>query len=679
MWVHVILAFIALISALLAGLYVLYIAFLQAGPVLDVSRLNFRQNIQILDRHDEPLYQFSSGENRIFLQGDDVPEIVKKAVIAIEDERFMERSMCVDFRAVLRSMKVHLLEDQLQGASTLTQQLTRMLYLTREKTLTRKMYEILLSCRLETKLTKDQILTLYINGVSFGNGINGIEAAAKMYFGVPATTLSIAQAAVLVSIPQRPSYFSPYGPHVRSAVSTETLRAIRKGEITNTTLDLDIVTTGLLPKNMSGKSGIVRIPGKSDAVIRSMLRLGFITDAEFTQASADLLKITFTPFAHTISAPHFSLWIRDEIESLLVSFAAPAKWEAAGITVHTTLSPQIQSIAENVIRRHQDVLQKAGAKNVALVAVDRVTRQVIGYVGNTDFFATDSEGQIDMAKSPRQPGSSLKPLIYAAAFERGFSPDSIVLDTPLTIGTDAPKNYEGGYRGAITIREALARSRNIPAIRTFQDIGGEDTILELAERLGMTTPSEYKKRQLVRNPGFTFGWPMAIGSTEVPLLEMINLYATIADHGIYRPLRVLCSVTDRQGKRILPVSFGKPVQAILRDAADQVDEILRDSGSRPEGFWRDMLTIPGIDTGAKTGTSNVCFQRDEFGRCTEYGVNNVWTLGYTPELIVGVWVGNADNTVLDPLADGLTVAAPLWRDFIMQSARIYRAEDEACF
>lgn len=660
--------------------YALYISFLQAAPVLDLSRLAFKQNIQILDRRDQPLYQFSSGENRIFLHGDDVPDIVKYALIAIEDERFLERSTCIDIRAVMRALRANALDDDnVQGASTLTQQLTRTLYLTNEKTFTRKIHEILLSCRLETKLTKDQILTLYINGVGFGNGLNGIEAAAQTYFGVPASELTIAQAAVLVSIPQRPSYFSPYGPHVHSTVSTETLRAIRRGEITNTSLDLNMVTTGLLPKNQQGKSGIVRLPGKSDAVLRAMRRLNFISGGEFRNASAELLTLKFTPFAHPITAPHFSLWIRHEIESLLGTFATPSAWEAAGITVHTTLSPYIQNLAENVIRSAQSELMKAGAKNVALVAVDRRSRQVVAYIGNNDFFATEQEGQIDMAQVPRQPGSSFKPLVYAASFERGFTPDTIVLDEPLQIGTDIPKNYEGGFRGPITVREALARSRNIPAIRTFLDIGGEETILEIASRLGMMTPVTYKERQLLTNPNFTYGWPMAIGSIEVPLLEMINMYATIADHGVYRPLRVLCSVTDRQGKRILPITPRKPVQALLRDAADAVDSILRDSGSRPEGFWRDMLTIPGIDTGAKTGTSNVCFQRDEFGRCTEYGVNNVWTLGYTPELVVGVWVGNADNTVLDPLADGLTVAAPIWRAFVEQSARIYRAEEEACF
>lgn len=672
------LAFLALMSAFIVGLYVLYVAFLKAGPVLDLSRLHFNQNIQILDRRGQPLYQFSSGENRIYLQGTDIPDLVKKAVIAIEDERFLERKSCVDIRAVTRALKVNIFDDQMQGASTLTQQLTRMLYLTREKTVQRKLYEILLSCRLESTLTKEQILTLYVNGVSFSNGLNGIEAAAQAYFDVPASKLTVAQAAVLVSIPQRPTYFSPYGPHVHSSVTTETLRAIRSGTLTGAMLTPDMVTTGLLPKNISGKSGIVRIPGRSDAVIRSMLRLGFIDDATFQKASAELLKLEFTAFAHPISAPHFSLWVRDEIESIIGTFSSPAMWEAAGITVHTTLSPQIQKLGENIIRTAQADLRQAGAKNIALVAVDRQTRQVVAYIGNNDFFATDEEGQIDMARAPRQPGSSLKPLVYAAAFERGLTPDSIVLDTPLTIGTDTPKNYEGGYRGPMTIRQALAWSRNIPAIRTFQDIGGEDAVLDLAERVGMTTPVEYKKAQLLKNPHFTYGWPMAIGSTEVPLLEMMNLYATIADHGIFKPLKVLCEVTDRQNRRILPVAKQKSVQAMVDFAANEVDSILRDSESRPEGFWRDILTIPGVDTGVKTGTSNVCFVRDEFGRCMEYGVNNVWTMGYSPELVVGVWVGNADNTPLSPLADGLTVAAPIWRTFVEQASRIYKAEEEQC-
>ncbi len=656
----------------------LAIAFLKAGPVLDLSRLNFHQSVQILDRDGGTLYQFSSGEHRLFLQTDDVPDLVKKAVIAIEDERFLERKSCIDLRAILRSLKANTLNDQIQGASTLTQQLTRMLYLSHERTITRKLTEILLSCRLESKLTKNQILTLYINGVSFGNGINGIEAAAKTYFGISAEKLTIAQAAVLVAIPQRPSFFSPYGPHLHSTVNSESLRKIRQGVTSNDTLDLQTISTGLLPRNLQGKGGLVRIPGRADAVIRAMLRLHFIDETSYKQASKELLKLTFKPFSHPITAPHFSLWIREEIESLLESLNAPSQWEAAGITVHTTLDPLMQRIGEQVIRNAQDLLRKAGARNVALVAIDRQTRQIVAYIGNNDFFATEEEGQIDMARAPRQPGSSFKPLVYAVAFEHGYTPSTIVRDEPLQIGSEKPKNYEGGYRGPITVREALARSRNIPAIRTFLEIGGEDPVLELGARVGITTPLASKKQQLRTNPHFTFGWPMAIGSVEVPLLEMINLYATIADHGFFRPMQVLCEITDRQNQSIIPIVNREPVQALQVQVADWLDSILRDENSRPEGFWRTMLTIPKLDTGAKTGTSNVCFERDEFGRCTEYGVNNVWTLGYTPKLIVGFWAGNADNTVLDPLADGLTVAAPIWRAFLEKTAALYHPEQEFC-
>lgn len=232
--------------------------------------------------------------------------------------------------------------------------------------------------------------------------------------------------------------------------------------------------------------------------------------------------------------------------------------------------------------------------------------------------------------------------------------------------------------GRMTIRTALARSRNIPAIKTFLAIGGEDPVLQAGNRAGVTTPLQHKLEMLKTNPHFTYGWPMAIGSVEVPLLEMINLYATIANHGLFQPLRTLCSITNPQEQIILPLPEIRPTVAFESEAADFVDSILRDSESRPEGYWRTMLTIPGLDTGAKTGTSNVCFRRDIFSRCTEYGVNNIWTLGYSHDLVIGVWVGNADNTVLDPLADGLTVAAPIWRAFLEQASKIYQVENGKC-
>ncbi len=659
-------------------MFIIAVMFIKAGPVLDRGRLNLKQSVQILDRDGGTLYQFSSGEDRLFLQSTDIPDIAKKATIAIEDERFLTRYSCVDTRAILRALKSSVVDDQVQGASTITQQLTRMLYLTPEKTITRKLYEIMLSCRLEFLLTKQEILTLYLNGVSYGNGINGIEQASQLYFGIPASKLSIAQAAVLASIPQRPTYFSPYGPHLHSGVDGDTLRLIRKGTLGANVLTADAVIPGLLPSLLQGKSGMVRVPGRSDDVLRSMRRLGFIDQKQYEQAERDLLHFTFTPLVHPITAPHFALWMRSEIESLLQSVDAPAKWESSGLTVRTTLDPMMQETAERVILQSQSLLEKVHAKNVALVALDRNTRQVVAYVGNNDFFDATENGQVDMAQAPRQPGSSFKPIVYATAFEHGFTPDTIVHDERIRIGTDEPKNYEGGFMGRMTVRTALARSRNIPAISTFLAIGGEDTVLPVAARAGLTTPLAHKKEMQQTDPPFTYGWPMAIGSVEAPLLEMVQMYATIANHGTFTPLKVFCSVTNRLG---LDLFANQPVQmdqAIEAQAADGVDSILRDSDSRPEGFWRSVLTIPGLNTAAKTGTSDVCFRRDVFGRCTEYGVNNVWTLGYTDQLVVGVWVGNADNSVMDPLADGLTVAAPIWKSFLEQASPLYDAEKVKC-
>lgn len=675
---HITLSILALFSVIAAGLYVFFIAFLIAGPVLERGRLNLLQSIEITDRKGGTLYQFSTGEERIFLPGNVIPEHVKKAVIAIEDERFLQRHACVDVRAIARAIKSTTTTNRIQGASTITQQLVRLLYLTREQTITRKTYEILLSCRLEYLLSKEEILTLYLNGVSFGSGFNGIESASQIYFGVPTEKLTLAQTATLVSIPQRPTYFSPYGPNLRSAVDATTLRSLRQGTTTIHTLDPSSVKTGLLPKIINGKNGGAILPGRSNHVLRAMLRLQFIDQKEFDDASKELLAVKFLPLKHPINSPHFSLWMRAETEELLQSLQNPMQWQSEGLTVRTTLDPILQKLAENVLRDSGEILTKAGARNASLVAVDRKTRQIVAYIGNIDFFAPENEGQIDMARAPRQPGSSFKPLIYAGAFMRGFTPGSVVMDTRMTIGNDVPKNYEGGYSGVMFIRDALARSRNIPAIKLFLALPSEDWVLDLGYKAGVRYPYGYKYYMQQENPIFSYGWPLAIGSVEVPLLEMVQLYATIAHHGVYQPLKVLCSVENREGGTLLQIPSKESAQAIEPQAADWVDEILRNSNLRPVGIWRSMLTIPGVETAAKTGTSNICFQRDAFGRCTEYGVNNVWTMGYTDELVIGVWAGNADNSVLDPLADGLTVAGPIWRAFTEHATGLYEPTHAAC-
>lgn len=675
--IHFLVAGFALALVIAAFAYNTFMVLLKAGPVLDRGLLHLEQNIQILDRNDNVLYQFSGDENRVFLPTEGIPDVMRKAIVAIEDERFFYRQPCVDVRSVLRALYANYFNEdgQTQGASTITQQLVRTLYLTREKTYKRKFYEVVLACRLETTLTKEEILTLYLNGVGFGNGTYGIEQASQMYFGNPASDLTVAQAAVLASIPQRPTYYSPYGLHLRTLVPHDLLNAARKGLLQEEQL-FDDGITGLLPRIAKTASGDVRLLGRSDSVVNAMERLAFIDTPQADHARDELVTMRFKKPVHPISAPHFALWMRDEVESLLDTVEQADRWRTAGLKVKTTLDPSLQFIAEDTLEHAKTLLQKYKAKNAALVALDRETREIVAYVGNIDFFKSTEEGQVDMARAPRQPGSSFKPLVYAGAFERGYTPETLIEDAPMNIGGDTPKNYDGGYRGWMSARSAIGNSRNIPAIKAFFDAGGEDRILNLAEAVGVVTPLRYKQEQLKKNPGFTYGWPMAIGAVEVPLVEMVQMYATIAEHGMFSPLTYLCSLSDRTESFSIPLFQIPTMQAIGREAADGVDDILRDPESKPEGYWRTILTIPGMDVGAKTGTSNLCFQRDTFGNCVDYGVNNVWTMGYSDKLVVGVWVGNADATPLEDLADGLTVAAPIWKEFLQRANGAYDPKAE---
>ncbi len=657
-------------------LYTTLLALLQAGPILDRARLHLEQNVQILDRKGGVLYQFAADQNRVFLPAEKLPDILKSSIIAIEDERFLSRTPCIDVRSVLRAVSTNYFTNRTEGASTITQQLVRTLYLTPEKSYTRKFYEVILSCRLESMLSKEEILTLYMNGVGFGNGIYGVEQAAQTYFGIPASKISLAQSAVLASIPQRPTYFSPYGIHLRTTIERSALRLLKTGVMKEGDLPAEDFHIGLLPRVVRTSEGEVRLEGRSDAVLASMLRLGLVTQEMYDDAKKDLLTMTFQKFAHPISAPHFSLWMRDEVESLLRSLEQPDRWRAAGLKVHTTLDPSLQFIAEDTLQHHKKLLEKNGAKNAALVAIDRVTREVVAYIGNADFFGNALDGQIDMARVPRQPGSSFKPIVYAAAFEKGYTPDTRINDEPMRIGSDEPKNYDGNFKGWMFVRDAIGQSRNIPAIKAFVDAGGEDVVLDLASRAGAFTPSNFKKEMQKNDAYFSYGWPMAIGALEVPLLEMVQMYATIASHGLFTPLTYLCSVEDSKGQGSLPMFQIPSMQAIIPEAADGVTSVLIDDQTKPEGYWRSILTVPGIIVGAKTGTSNLCFERDAFGGCMRYGVNNVWTIGFTDKLVVGVWAGNADASALGDLADGLTVAAPIWKEFLERSSEVYELNGE---
>ncbi len=664
------------ILAFLAGsvlwLGALLITIVWAAPPLDRSALLLPQNVVVLDREGNTLSRFFDTDDRSSLTPEAVPPLIRDSIVAVEDRRFFERSGCIDLRAIARAAMHNANSDSTQGGSTITQQLVRNLYLTTERTYTRKLQELWLACRMERTLSKEEILTLYLNRIGFGGPVYGIEQAAQIYFGAHASQLTLAQAAVLAALPQQPSSFAPGGERERTVVDHDTVQAVREGKMLPRDIPASAIRTGLLGRFLSTGSGSVFIPGRVDRVLDALEERKVASPAAVAQARKELQTLVFRRYPQTIVAPHFSSWIRNQANNLLGSVEQPSQWVRAGLTVHTTLDPKLQDIAEQSIMKYIDTVHAQGGRDVALVALDRRTREILAYVGNINTPDNIATAAIDMARAPRQPGSSIKPLLYAFAFEHGYAPDTIVEDTPLQIGADRPKNYEGGFMGYLSIKNALARSRNIPAIRVFLALNDEDGFLSMLSRAGVPTPQTTKNGMLATDRWFSFGWPLAIGSAELPLLELTTGYATLADEGRMRTPQSICRITDRQGGTLFTFPHTEPVQAISSIAAAQVDSIIGDATLRPQGFWHDVLTIDGAQNAAKTGTSNQCLQRNMGGKCLLYAAGTVWTEGYTDDLVVGVLVGNADNSPMTLTADGLTVAAPIWHEFLQRATQEWR-------
>ena len=666
-----------------------YIAFLwwSLPDIRNASSILASQSTVIMDRNGTELYRLFQEQDRTFVQRTSLPPYVEQAVLAIEDERFFEHG-CVDFRAITRALFANIFRGfKSQGASTLTQQLARNALLTREKRVSRKIKEIFLACALERRFTKEELLELYLNWIPFGQNAYGIEQASRKYFGISAKELSLAQAAVLASLPQRPSYFNPYSAHVRTSVSDRIAEDMRHGEILRVSdIPEKEMTIGLLGKTVGSGANALYIGGRTDVVLRKMHDLSFIDERERLSALVELEHITFTPYREDIRAPHFVLWIRSEVEKLLEGFAQENLLERGGLRIETTLDWELQQIAEEVIADSMENIRTIyNANNAALVALDAKTREILAYVGNADFNDSTHEGKIDMARIPRQPGSSFKPFTYAAAFQNGYGPGTVLYDVPTKFGENEPQNFDGTFWGPLSLRRALGASRNIPAVKTFFLAGGEEPILQLAARMGVISP-KIQKGELSRARGkpFDYGWPLAIGAAEVTLLEMVHGYSTFTSLGSYLPLTSIRRISDRNGNILFETPSENPEQVLDARIAYQITSILSDPEPRPNEYWQSVLTLPDTEAAAKTGTSNKCLKREkeknekdrkdvkdikEEGACIERRPDNLWTIGYTPTLVAGVWVGNASNKPLAEKAESLVIAAPIWKAFMTRALK----------
>lgn len=670
------------IIGVILGLMVLFVIslYLTFGRDLpDVSKLkemDFAETTHIYDRNGRELYRIYGSENREYVNLPDISPHLIHAIIAIEDKNFYKH-FGFDAMGIVRAQLKNLEEEGIsQGASTITQQLARNVFLSPEQTYERKIKELLLSMEIEWFFDKDEILEMYLNKIPYGSNAFGIEAASQTFFGVSSKDLSLVQASVLASLPKAPSYFSPYGPHVKELLGY--CQAVEDAEEitdeTGTTQELepsDAQANGesQTQETVHNSAGSCSSPfdpnyvwGRKDFVLERMVEDGYITEAQMVEAWKAGWDLKFVELKHTLDEPHFVFYVKDYLTQKYGKDAV----ENGGLQVITTLDPEIQKAAKESIANHTDLIRRYGADNAAMVALDPKSGQILAMVGSRDYWDESIDGQVNVTISPRQPGSSFKPLVYGAAIQNAGIGSGTVLGDYKTIFNkkDMPNNYDGRFQGRITIRQAIGGSRNIPAIKAYYVAGEEDKVLDFVEKLGITNlrkfRDEFNKDADTRGWTFFFGWPLAIGSGEVRLLDLVNAYAVYANQGKYNPPNPILEIRDRNG--VLLESFRSPdggKQVIDPQIAYIMNSILSDVSVRPAGSWRYWLTIPDHTVAAKTGTSNKVVRGRELP-------NNNITVGYTPSIAAGFWVGNTDGKHLRNSAYSLYTTDPIYREFFVK-------------
>lgn len=579
----------------------------------------FAASTRIFDRNGALLFEIFAERNRTPVSLDKLPDYVLQAHIAMEDKNFYKHHGFAS-EGLLRATFNTLFRRKLQGGSTITQQLVKTALLTPERTLRRKIREAILAMTTELIYTKSQILEMYLNHIPYGGTAWGIEAAARNYFGKPASELSLAEAALLAGLPAAPTRYSPFGANPDLARS------------------------------------------RQETVLARMVEDGYITNQAAEEAKKDEIKLV----THTvdIKAPHFVIWVKE----LLVEKYGEHLVERGGLKVTTTLDLNLQEYAEATVAAEIADLKEMKVSNGAALITNPKTGEILAMVGSHDFFDTENHGQVNVTLRRRQPGSSIKPINYATAFETGkLNPASVLLDVPtcfLTPGQPlyCPRNYDFTFHGPVQARFALGNSYNIPAVKTLAVNSIEDMIAT-ASALGITgweDPSQY-------------GLSLTLGGGEVRMVDMAVAFGVFANQGIKVQLQPLLKVEDLQGNLLeeyKPEEMEQLVDALNEETAASpkklesynqlaprvlsqetaylISHILLDNNARAGAFGSNsQLVIPGKVVSVKTGTTN--------------DLRDNWTIGFTPTMLVAAWVGNNDNTPMNPyLVSGVTGAAPIW-------------------
>jgi len=542
------------IMMILAGVLIasFFIYKFKTPELSDLSRPKFPETSVIYDRTGEKvLYEIHGEENRKFLSHEEIPEVMRIATISAEDKEFYNH-FGIDPMSIIRAMKTNIERNGIvQGGSTVTQQLARNVFLTREKTLWRKYIEALIAIKIERNFTKDEILDLYLNEVPYGSNAYGVGSAAETFFGKEAKDLTLSEAVFLASLPKAPTYYSPYG--------------------NNTSM----------------------LRNRYQETLGNVEKLDLASKDEIESARKNDILSEIVPFSEPIVAPHFVFYV---IENLEEQYGREFL-EKGGLRVTTTIDMDLQAAAEKSVKEGVARNLSRGASNAALVAIDPKTGEVLAMVGSKDYFDTALDGQVNVTTRERQPGSSFKPIVYATAFERGYQPESLVADVPTDFGPDGggrdyiPRNYDGKFHGVLPMRKTLAMSLNIPAIKTLRAVG-IDNAISMAHRLGITTINDNDR----------YGLSLAIGGAEVRPIDLTAAFSVFANDGMRNKAHGIREILDKENDRY--VFKDTKMEVLDPQVARKINSVLSDNDARSAIFGpRSPLYIPGRKVAAKTGTT----------------------------------------------------------------------------
>ncbi|HBI33938.1 MAG TPA: penicillin-binding protein [Candidatus Moranbacteria bacterium] len=580
------------------GIFLFFAKDLPSANSVDAKLI--AQSTKIYDRSGQHLlYDVHGEEKRTVIPFEQIPDNVKYATIALEDQEFYSH-YGVNPKAILRSAFKDIIKGgAAQGGSTITQQFIKKSLLSDEKTFTRKIKEVILAIELEQKYSKDEILAMYLNQIPYGSSAYGIEAAAQTFFSKSAKDLSLAEAALLASLPNAPTYYSPFGSHRDALV------------------------------------------GRKNSALKKMADLGYITQDQANEAKSVDIFAEITPKQDNIQAPHFVMYVKEYLEQKYGEQAV----EQGGLKVYTTLDWDKQQAAEKAVVEGAEKNKAQNASNAALVAMDPKTGQILAMVGSKNYFDKSIDGQVNVALADRQPGSSFKPYVYLTAFTKGYTPETLLYDVATNFSTDEgkdykPQNYDGKFKGPLQMKNALAMSLNIPAVKTLYLAGVKDSI-QLAKGLGIKGLNQPER----------YGLSLVLGGGEVTLLDHVNAYGGLATGGIHYDKTAILKIQDKDGAVLEEFKQSAGQRIVEEKYVAMLDYIMSTNELRAPVFGdNNPFKFSDRQVAAKTGTTN------EF--------RDGWAMGYTPSIAVGVWAGNNDNSSMKAGADGIYVAAPIWRSFM---------------